>query len=102
MLELRSGSVKIVLPDARRLGELFGREAEADRLRELLGNGCPIVTVTGLGGIGKTRLAAHVLGDLDATWIDATEAHDAAQLAATLERLTMVLAERRRRVQSRR
>jgi predicted ATPase len=39
--------------------DLLGREAELDAVRELLTR-CPVVTVTGVGGVGKTRLALAV------------------------------------------
>jgi len=54
---------------------LVGRAAELARVRELLRAGRRLVTVTGLGGIGKTRVAAAVAhgaaDDLDATvlWV---------------------------------
>ncbi len=38
---------------------LFGRDADADTLTALL-HESPLVTVTGVGGIGKSRLAVHV------------------------------------------
>jgi predicted ATPase len=39
----------------------FGRERERARLSELVRRG-PLVTVTGVGGVGKTRMTAEVLG----------------------------------------
>ena len=38
----------------------FGRERERERLSELVRRG-PLVTVTGVGGVGKTRMTAEVL-----------------------------------------
>src|SRR5919106_4714684 len=38
----------------------FGRERERVRLSELIRRG-PLATVTGVGGVGKTRLTAEVL-----------------------------------------
>ena len=43
---------------------LVGREQELTELRELLGNGTRLVTVTGAGGSGKTRLALQVAAEL--------------------------------------
>ncbi len=47
------------------LSRFFGREREAALLRELLAPGkTRLVTITGTGGIGKTRLALHVVPGL--------------------------------------
>ena len=47
------------------LGRFFGREAELERLRRELGPGGPrLVTVTGAGGMGKTRLAIEAAREL--------------------------------------
>jgi predicted ATPase/DNA-binding SARP family transcriptional activator len=63
----------------RPLTRLVGREAEVRRLRELLrgGVGCSgtrLITLTGPGGVGKTRLAIQVaaecVGDSEAPWAD--------------------------------
>jgi predicted ATPase len=40
----------------------FGREREKERVAELVGR-VPLVTLTGVGGAGKTRLAAEVAGE---------------------------------------
>lgn len=52
----RAGPVNLPAPD----GELFGRTAEVGRICELLDGGHRLVTVTGPGGVGKTRVAAEV------------------------------------------
>jgi predicted ATPase/DNA-binding CsgD family transcriptional regulator len=45
-------------PSAR--SPLFGRDEEVAAVRQLLGGGARLVTVTGAGGIGKTRVALEV------------------------------------------
>jgi predicted ATPase/class 3 adenylate cyclase len=42
---------------------LVGRDDDAVRVGELL-DGAPMVTLIGVGGVGKTRLALHVAGEL--------------------------------------
>jgi predicted ATPase/DNA-binding CsgD family transcriptional regulator len=49
------------LPPAR--SELFGRDGETSRVRELLDAGTRLVTITGAGGIGKTRVALAAVRD---------------------------------------
>jgi Holliday junction resolvasome RuvABC ATP-dependent DNA helicase subunit len=46
-----------------RLTSYVGREREADELARLLGD-ARLVTLVGAGGVGKTRLALRVAGDL--------------------------------------
>ena len=53
------------------LNRLIGRDAERRRCVELLGTeGCRIVTLTGPGGVGKTRLAIAAARDLESTFTD--------------------------------
>ncbi len=57
----------------RLLTRFVGRDAETVQVRELLA-GSPMLTLTGAGGIGKTRLALHVAADLldryqDGVWV---------------------------------
>jgi len=57
----------------RLLTTFVGRDAETDQVRALL-EGSPMLTLTGSGGIGKTRLALHVAADVleryrDGVWV---------------------------------
>ena len=49
---------------------LVGRRRELDELRELFGGGARLVTVTGAGGSGKTRLALQVAAELSDAYPD--------------------------------
>src|ERR1700734_2674494 len=46
------------MPSAR--SRLFGRDEEIAQVRHLLEDGARLVTITGAGGIGKTRIAVEV------------------------------------------
>jgi predicted ATPase len=59
---------------------LIGREGEIARVRELLAEG-RLVTLTGPGGTGKTRLALAVLSQLEASYRDGVAFVDLAPLA---------------------
>lgn len=60
---LRSANPPSNLP--HHLGTLIGRQSEADELRQLiLSDDIRLITVTGPGGTGKTRLTATVAADL--------------------------------------
>ena len=70
----------------------IGRERELQQIRELLARH-RVVTLTGSGGIGKTRLALRAASQLAATYRDvwfidfstiADEAHVASHVASTL------------------
>jgi hypothetical protein len=59
---------------------LIGREGEIARVRELLGES-RLVTLTGPGGTGKTRLGLAVLADLEGAYPDGVAFVDLAPLA---------------------
>ena len=60
-----------------------GRRAEVATLRGLLRSG-RLVTVVGLGGAGKTRVAAELVSDRDCLWIDLSDANDPSDVAAAV------------------
>jgi DNA-binding SARP family transcriptional activator/predicted ATPase len=62
-------------------GELVGREAELDRLIELLDAG-RLVTLTGPGGVGKTRLALEAAHRMRAEFVPLADVHTAEAAAA--------------------
>jgi predicted ATPase/DNA-binding CsgD family transcriptional regulator len=55
---LALGGTSDGMPSAR--SRLFGRHEEIDHARHLLEDGARLVTITGAGGIGKTRIALEV------------------------------------------
>ena len=60
-----------------------GRRAEVATLRGLLRSG-RLVTVVGLGGAGKTRIASELVIDHDCLWIDLSDANDPSDVAAAV------------------
>jgi predicted ATPase/DNA-binding CsgD family transcriptional regulator len=82
---LQFGSVPI--PRTR----LIGREAERAAARSLLlEEAVPLLTLTGMGGVGKTRLALAIAADVrehfpdSVVWIDLAPLQDPALVAATV------------------
>jgi predicted ATPase/class 3 adenylate cyclase len=69
---------------------LIGRDRELVELRTLLTDGNRLVTITGAGGSGKTRLAMQVAADLGddyrdgAFFVPLAPVHDAALVASTI------------------
>jgi predicted ATPase/class 3 adenylate cyclase len=51
---------------------LLGRERELERIRSLISDGVRLVTLTGPGGSGKTRLALQAAGELSDDFVDGT------------------------------
>jgi predicted ATPase/class 3 adenylate cyclase len=74
----------------RPASSLVGRERERDELAAMLQNGSRLVTLTGPGGSGKTRLALEVASDLIPTfgagvfWSDLSPLRDPALVTETL------------------
>jgi predicted ATPase/tetratricopeptide (TPR) repeat protein len=69
----------------------FGRDAELAAIEGLVEQGARLVTVLGLGGMGKTRLAIAAAGRLvaagsrqEAIWVPVVDARSAAALQAAL------------------
>ncbi len=70
-----------------RLGKFVGRGAEYWHLRRLVDGGTPLITVSGLAGVGKTRLVQETLCRRVDGWISACCVTSADSLVAAVERL---------------
>jgi predicted ATPase/class 3 adenylate cyclase len=109
---LRSLGRRAALPAPRTA--LVGRKAEVDEVVELLTSGARLLTLTGPGGSGKTRVALAAASALEDAYVDGiyfvaldgvvdadgmagavADALDAPAALSTRERLTQQLAERR-------
>lgn len=64
-------------------GELIGRDVELDRLLELVRT-TRLVTLTGTGGVGKTRLALEVAHCLGAEFVPLADVHSTEAAAARI------------------
>lgn len=79
------------------LTSFIGRASEITSLRELL-KAYRLVTLTGAGGCGKSRLALHVAGDLLDTnpggtwWVDLSSVSTSAHVAERVARVTGIVA----------
>jgi predicted ATPase/DNA-binding SARP family transcriptional activator len=75
----------------RSSNEFVGREPELDDLRQLVRDGVRIVTVTGPGGAGKTRLASELARRMhdrfeQVVWLDLTQLREGAALSPMIVR----------------
>jgi len=67
-----------------------GREREMQEMRELLDGGARLVTLTGAGGTGKTRIALQIAADRverypgGVWWVDLAPVREAAQVMPTI------------------
>ena len=68
-----------------RLGRFVGRTTERAILREQIAAGTSLLTVTGLAGVGKSRLVREAFGDLIDGWISASDIQDSASLLPAAE-----------------
>ena len=66
-----SGRAEVAGPVPARLGPLIGRSTEQHQLRRLIVAGVPLITATGIAGVGKTRLVRESLSDVPAVWFHA-------------------------------
>lgn len=72
------------------LTRLIGREADVEAVRAMLGGGARLVTITGPGGMGKSRLAIATASELcdrfpdGAVFVDISPAHDAVGVVGAL------------------
>ena len=62
----------------------FGRDAEIERLHQWLDNRARLITITGMGGMGKTRLMMEAARERDSLLISLSEASKAEQLYEAL------------------
>ncbi|WP_273939998.1 helix-turn-helix domain-containing protein [Kutzneria chonburiensis] len=76
--------MRVVAPPAPTT-PLLGRERELAEIEELLAE-VRLVTLTGPGGVGKTRLAIAVAARFGAAFLPLAELSDPAQLASELDR----------------
>lgn len=69
----------------RSAGPLFGRAHALEQVQQLVTDQVRLITVTGIGGVGKTRLAAAIVEDLpDAAWCDLTASNTLEEVVTTV------------------
>lgn len=86
-----STGASVELGPPARLDSFEGRKTELRELRELIGTG-QITTITGMGGVGKTRIAERLCADYAKTmpsgciFVDLADAENGTELAALVAR----------------
>ena len=86
--DLRIKWIKVVLPPVFLEEELPTTErasATVHQAREQIAAGTSLLTVTGLAGVGKSRLVREAFGDLIDGWISASDIQDSASLLPAAE-----------------
>src|SRR4051812_25974706 len=68
-----------------RLEPFIGRSRERTHLRALVAAGTPLVTVSGLAGVGKSRLVLETLSEVIDGWICASEIEEKSALISAVQ-----------------
>ena len=76
----------------RELSGFVGRQDETAAIIEQLRDNAGVVTLTGIGGVGKTRLATHVAAQLQAAYADGARFVTLAHLPEKADVATALLA----------
>ena len=88
-------SPRPILPNAvlpRELSAFVGRLEETAALTRYLRDGASLITLTGIGGVGKTRLATYTAGQLQANYASGAHLVTLAQVPEGADVAAAVLA----------